>query len=262
MPKPKQIDLCDGSVIPILYEDRNVLALDKPSGWMLAPNTWVHTSRNLQLALDSSLMGGDFWARSRNLKFIRYIHRLDADASGILLMAKNPAVLAVLSKLFEERRVDKHYLAVIEGIPNQTEWECALPLAEKVPSHKPRPGKEGVKTFEASKVRAYVDPQNGKPALTQFRLLAQNGKRALIEAHPLTGRTHQIRVHLAESSFPIVGDTLYGKKGATLALRALQISYRDPFQKKQICITAPYKRFAAAYGFPEFQFPETKSSAE
>ena len=100
MPKPKQIDLCDGSVIPILYEDRNVLALDKPSGWMLAPNTWVHTSRNLQLALESSLMGGDFWARSRNLKFIRYIHRLDADASGILLMAKNPAVLAVLSKLF------------------------------------------------------------------------------------------------------------------------------------------------------------------
>ena len=127
MPKPKQIDLCDGSVIPILYEDRNVLALDKPSGWMLAPNTWVHTSRNLQLALESSLMGGDFWARSRNLKFIRYIHRLDADASGILLMAKNPAVLAVLSKLFEERRVDKHYLAVIEGIPNKAEWECALP---------------------------------------------------------------------------------------------------------------------------------------
>ena len=78
--KPKIIELCDGTVIPILYEDRNVLALDKPSGWMLVPNTWVNTSRNLQLALESSMMGGDFWAKSRNLKFIRWTRTLPASS--------------------------------------------------------------------------------------------------------------------------------------------------------------------------------------
>ena len=255
MAKPKQIELSDGTVIPILYEDRNVLALDKPSGWMLAPNTWIHTSRNLQLALESSMIGGDFWAKSRNLKFIRYIHRLDADASGILLMARNPAVLSVLSNLFEERVVEKHYYAVVEGVPSQKEWECSLPLAEKIPAKKSAPGKGGLKAFEEGKVRSFVDEREGKDAVTFFRLLADNGKRALIEAIPHTGRTHQIRVHLQASAFPIVGDSLYGKKGATLALRATFLSYEDPFQKKRIKIQAPTARFLRTYGFPDYGKP-------
>ena len=255
MAKPKQIELSNGAIIPILYEDRNVLALDKPSGWMLAPNTWVHTSRNLQLALESSLMGRDFWAKSRNLKFIRYIHRLDADASGVLLMARNPAVLSALSARFEGRTVQKRYYAVVEGVPSQSEWECALPLSEKVPPRKSAPGRGGLKAFEEGRVRAVVDEREGKEAFTRFRVLADNGKRALIEAIPLTGRTHQIRVHLQASAFPIVGDTLYGKKGATLALRATYLSYEDPFQKKRIEIQAPTARFLRAYGFKPLETP-------
>ncbi len=75
MAKPKQIDLPDGARIPILYEDRAVLAIDKPAGWLLAPDSWDRTSRNLQLALMSSIRGGDYWARSRNLQFLRFAHR-------------------------------------------------------------------------------------------------------------------------------------------------------------------------------------------
>ena len=82
MAKPDYIELGRDLCIPILYEDRSVLAIDKPAGWMLAPNTWDRTGRNLQLALESSVREGEYWARSRNLKFLRFLHRLDADTSG------------------------------------------------------------------------------------------------------------------------------------------------------------------------------------
>lgn len=271
MPKQKKrnersaIELCDGTVIPILYEDRNVLALDKPSGWMLVPNTWIHTSRNLQLALESSMMGGDFWARSRNLKFIRYIHRLDADASGVLLMARNPVVLSALGRLFEERKVIKRYLAVVDGVPKEREWECTLPLMEKVPEKKCEPGKGGVRAFEEGKVRCCVDQENGKQAQTFFRVLCENGKRALVEAIPHSGRTHQIRVHLWACGCPIIGDSLYGDgnaKGATLALRAVYLEYQDPFQKKNIWIKAPTQRFLQSYDFGNFIYENRGSGSK
>ena len=102
--KPKHIELSEGEiVIPILYEDRSVLALDKPSGWMLAPDSWDRTGRNLQLALHSSMNAGDFWAHSRNLKYLRFVHRLDAETTGITLFAKSAGALRAYSELFENR---------------------------------------------------------------------------------------------------------------------------------------------------------------
>jgi len=76
--KSGAIELGDGTRIPILYEARSVLAIDKPAGWLLAPDSWNKTGRNLQLALRSSIEAGDFWARARNLKFLRFVHRLNA----------------------------------------------------------------------------------------------------------------------------------------------------------------------------------------
>src|SRR5438477_2063753 len=100
MAKPDRIELPEGTVIPILYEDRAVLAIDKPAGWLLAPDSWDRTSRNLQLALMSSIRGGDYWARSRNLQFLRFAHRLDADTSGVLLLVKNSGAVQAYSRLF------------------------------------------------------------------------------------------------------------------------------------------------------------------
>jgi 23S rRNA pseudouridine1911/1915/1917 synthase len=85
MARSKHIELSDGTIIPILYEDRSIIAIDKPAGWMLIPYNWDKTSRNLHPALSSSILAGDHWARSRNLKYLRHVHRLDADTSGILL---------------------------------------------------------------------------------------------------------------------------------------------------------------------------------
>ena len=76
------IVLGDGTRIPILHEDQAVLAIDKPAGWMLAPASWEHTGRNLQRALESCLRGGPFWVRVRQLRFLRFVHRLDADTTA------------------------------------------------------------------------------------------------------------------------------------------------------------------------------------
>ncbi len=95
-----------------------------------------------------------------------------------------------------------------------------------------------------------VDAREGKEAETHFRVLAQQGERVLIEARPFTGRTHQIRVHLAESGLPILGDVLYGIRPETpLALRAVELRYTDPFSRRPIRIRAPIDEFLADYGF-------------
>src|SRR5512136_455169 len=117
MPKPSHIELPTGERFPILYEDRSVLAIDKPPGWMLVPFSWQRTGRNLQAALTSSIAAKDFWARSRNLKYLRFVHRLDADTTGILLVAKSPGAVNTFGTLFESRRMEKVYLAVVHGKP-------------------------------------------------------------------------------------------------------------------------------------------------
>ncbi|HXJ76822.1 MAG TPA: pseudouridine synthase, partial [Candidatus Dormibacteraeota bacterium] len=128
MAKPDHIELPTGDRIPILYEDRSVLAIDKPRGWMLVPFSWQRTNRNLQAALTSSIAAGDFWARSRGLKFLRFVHRLDAETTGILLLAKSQGVVTALGELFESRKMDKVYLAVVHGVPASSEWVCRLNL--------------------------------------------------------------------------------------------------------------------------------------
>jgi RluA family pseudouridine synthase len=217
--KTREIELADGTAIPILYEDRSVLVLDKPAGWLMVPTSWEKTGRNLQLALESSINARDFWARSRNIKFLRFVHRLDAETSGAVLFVRSPGATRAYSELFESREVDKTYLAVVRGVPNETAWKCTRRVA-------------------------------GKDAETSFRVLKTKSGTALIAAHPLTGRTHQIRVHLASNGHPVLGDALYGNEtGKPLALRAIGLAYRDPFTRKNVKIAAPFAEFVRKYQF-------------
>ena len=121
MAKPNFIELPDCEPIPILFEDRSVLAIDKPRGWMLVPHSWQRTSFNLQAAITSSIAAGDFWARSRGLKFLKNVHRLDADTSGILLFAKSAGAVDVrIHQILNAPRlhieVDPHR-AFVDGEP-------------------------------------------------------------------------------------------------------------------------------------------------
>lgn len=249
MARPPYVELDSGKRsirIPILYEDRSVIALDKPPGWLLIPFSWQSTQRNLQAAITSSIAAGDFWARSRNLRHLRHVHRLDGDTSGILLMAKSPGAGNAYSDLFESRRMSKTYLAVVHGVPRETSWTCRTPISQD----------KGVIG------RMKLDPKDGKDAETTFKVLRTLGDRTLIEAHPLTGRTHQIRIHLLEAGCPVVGDEIYGPIPGSpqaktsvrslhfpLALRAVRLEYVDPFQKKRVWIAAPQETFLREYGF-------------
>jgi 23S rRNA-/tRNA-specific pseudouridylate synthase len=270
MAKPDVIELPGAPPIPILYEDRSVLAIDKPRGWMLVPYSWQRTNWNLQAAIVSSIGAGDFWARSRGLKFLKFVHRLDAETTGILLFAKSQGAVESYSDLFEDRRMEKIYLAVVAGAPARSEWTCRLKLG-------PAPGRIG---------RMQVDERSGKESETHFRVMQTIGRgagdpgsphvpsgtgpvdraasntrgraiagvfplRTLIEARPLTGRTHQIRLHLAKTTGPVVGDDVYGRRndGFKLGLRAVRLAFTDPFTRRRIEIRAPIEEFCREYGF-------------
>jgi RluA family pseudouridine synthase len=176
---------------------------------------------------------GEYWARSRNIKFIRFVHRLDAETSGVLLMAKSAGALPVLSGLFESRQMRKKYLAVVHGIPKEASWVCKLKISQET----------------GAKGQMFVDERHGKEAETAFHVLRQGQGSALVEALPLTGRTHQIRVHLAAAGHPVLGDSLYGGMGRDMALRAIELSYTDPFQKRPVRITAPTQEFLRHFHF-------------
>ena len=185
----------------------------------------------------SSIAGKEFWARSRNLKFLRYVHRLDAETTGVLLLAKSPGAVNTYGNLFESRHVEKVYLAVVRGVPKQDEWTCRV--------------KVGPDSRERGRMKA--DARHGREAETHFRVLQSREGITLIEARPVTGRTHQIRVHLAEAGVPVIGDDRYGRQpsqtGMPLGLRAVGLSYRDPFTKRLVQIRASVDEFCRAYGF-------------
>jgi len=243
MAKPNFIELPGCDPIPIIFEDRSVIAIDKPRGWMLVPDSWRKTNWNLQTAIDSSIRADDFWARSRNLRYLRHVHRLDADTSGVMLFAKSEGAMRALGDMFESRRMEKTYLAVVEGVPREKEWTCELPI--------------GPDPLNFGKMR--VDhTEEGKESETHFRVLMSNERFTLIEASPLTGRTHQIRLHLAESGCPIMCDELYGhvEPGFRLGLRAVRLAYKDTFTRRPVNIIAPSENFLKEFGFkltPELQ---------
>ena len=242
--------------IPILYEDRAILAVDKPPGWLLVPFSWQRTGRNLQAAITSSIAAGDFWARSRNLKFLKFVHRLDGETSGILLFSKSVGGTESFGELFESRRMHKTYLVVVEGVPKQTEWTCHAKIA-------PDPERIG---------RMKIDEREGKDSETAFKVLKSVDGKSLIEAKPVTGRTHQIRLHMMVAGCPVVGDEHYGPTAGKavkdrgrmdelfpLGLRAVRLEYEDPFTRRRIVITAPTEDFVRAFGFAEIsKAPKTE----
>lgn len=213
------------------------MAIDKPSGWILAPSHWSNTDRNLQREVELAIAVREHWAKIRNLKFLRFVHRLDGETTGVLLGVKSQGAMKNYSALFESRQVEKKYLAVVTGIPKHKKWVCDLPIGQ-VPN---------------TKGRMRIDRKDGKEAETAFELLETRGDRSLIAAWPLTGRTHQIRIHLKQDGLSIVGDPIYGSvpgaKGEEMGLRSVELKYLDPFQHRPIQIFAPTDLFRKRFGF-------------
>lgn len=176
---------------PILYEDGEALVIDKPAG----------------LPIDRPRKGGPALADhldALRLGFAREpvpVHRLDTDTSGCLLLARNPKAHKRFSAAFEARLVGKTYLGVLAGIPAEEAGRVELALA---------------KISSAAAGWRMIPARQGKPAVTDWRVVALAGGRALVEFRPETGRTHQIRVHAASGiGIALLGDPVYGPRSGT-----------------------------------------------
>ena len=169
----------------VVYEDENIAAVNKSSGIAVSPDRWDPGMERLDRQVADFL----------RLEKIYTVHRIDKETSGLVVFAKDSGTHKSLSLAFEGRQIQKRYIAVVHGRPSWKETVCDLGL---VP--------DGNKRH-----LTIIDKFRGKKSFTGFRLLACAGNYSVLEARPETGRTHQIRVHLAALGHPIVCDELYGK---------------------------------------------------
>ena len=207
--------------LDILYEDAHVLAVCKPSGQVTHPAARNFTGTLLNAAVHHLKEGG-----GRKGKGLRpgVVHRLDRETSGVLVIAKDAKSLEILSRQFEKRTVEKIYRAVVCGRMEHKKGEIV--------------GAVG-KDSSGSKMAVTT---SGKYARTDFKLLENKDDFAYLEAYPKTGRTHQIRVHLAKIGHPVLGDPLYSnpaKDAPRMMLHAWRLTFTHPKTNKSMTLTAP-----------------------
>lgn len=196
----------------IVYEDEWLLVVNKPAGMLSVPG---------KEALNSVYQF--LHERYPEATGPMLVHRLDMATSGLLLAAKDKDTHQVLQALFSGRQIKKRYTAILSGTVSTDEGVISLPLC---PNLHDRP-------------RQIVSFEHGKPAVTRYKVLERKNGKTLIAFYPLTGRTHQLRVHAAHQqglSCPIVGDELYGKRADRLYLHAAELSFTHPISGKDITI--------------------------
>jgi RluA family pseudouridine synthase len=182
--------------IPVLFEDEHLLALDKPAGLLTSPDRYDAERPNLMKLLHAGIEAAKPWARERHLTYLSNAHRLDFETSGVILLAKNKPALVALADQFGSERPRKKYVALVQGVPEEDHFT----VDEKISQH---PLKVGMMR---------VDTKGGKKSKTEFEVLEKFSRWSFLRCFPLTGRTHQIRIHLKHAGFPIVADELYGGK--------------------------------------------------
>lgn len=201
--------------IPIIYQDEQLLVVNKPSGLLTVPGRGPDKQDCLINRLLEDFPNG------------RIVHRLDQATSGLVIIALSYESQRELSKLFEQRKVAKSYIAIVGGNIAEQAGEVKLPLICDWPN---RP-------------RQMVDHENGKAAETRFKVIERDFKAnsCRVELIPVTGRSHQLRVHMLELGHPILGDNLYAPEGLRqaanrLLLHARALDFLQPFTGEQVSI--------------------------
>lgn len=236
-PKKFGVQLCEGDVIDvtipavksadivaqdiplnILFEDDDVLVINKPAGMVVHPGAGHQdgTLVNAVLGYDTELDGIGGEERPG------IVHRLDKDTSGVIIVAKNEKALHWLQEQFRSRQTKKTYIALVDGKPATPKGRIEAPIGRD-PSDR--------------KKMTITTTKKGREAVSEYQVTENFAKHTLLEFHPLTGRTHQIRLHCAFLGCPIVGDTMYGKRNQTIAmdrhfLHAARLEIRLPDQEE------------------------------
>lgn len=208
-------DMLDDIHLQILYEDEYLLIINKPSGYIIYPEN--HLGHGTIVNMVANL----YQKRGLNLS-IRHCHRLDKDTSGCLVFAKDVITHSAMCKLFEERRIEKTYWAYVEG----------------------RIEKPGIVNYAIGRDRhingKMVVYAHGKKAKTTYKPLSYKNNTTLLEVKIDTGRTHQIRVHMATIGHPLLGDTLYGNQSTgRVMLHCKTLSFIHPITSEKLYVEAP-----------------------
>jgi len=211
IPPPSPTSLVPEDIaLQVIYEDSDILVVDKPAGMLVHPAAGQYTGTlvNAVLARCPDLGGIDGSLRPG------IVHRLDKETSGLMVVAKNDAAHASLSRQIKQRSVTKIYIALVTGHLSPEKGVIDAPIGRN-PSNRKR--------------MAVVS--GGREARTRYRVLGYPGEHTLVEAMPETGRTHQIRVHFAAIGHPVFGDMVYGKRSPLLGrqfLHAQRLGFRLP----------------------------------
>lgn len=206
--------------ITVVYEDKSLIAIDKPPGMVVHP-----TYRNWS----GTLLNAVLWhVRGRAGIEPSIVTRLDKGTSGLVLVALTPEVHARIQRDVAAGRVRKEYLAIVRGTPAPARGSIALPLARSLEDR-----------------RRVVVTAAGQHSQTEYEVLSTTNGHSLVRCQLVTGRTHQIRVHLADRGWPIVGDRVYGEPHAALtrqALHAWRVSLPHPVTREPLQLEAPVPR--------------------
>ena len=234
--------------IPVLFADEHLLALDKPVGLLTSPDRHTPDRPSLLGLLHTGIAAGKPWATARGISYLMNTHRLDAETSGVLLLARSKAVLVALANLFSTEKPRRQYLALAHGTPGEDRFE----IDAKIAPHPVRPG------------LMRIDLRDGKRSRTCFVVLEKFARATLLQCELLTERPHQIRLHLGHAGLRVVGDELYGgkplwlsrlkpdfrlKQGRTerpllarAAIHAEQLALPHPVTGEALTITAPWPK--------------------
>lgn len=189
------------------FQDEHLLIVNKPAGLLSVPGRGEDKQDCLSVRIQQVFPDA------------LVVHRLDMATSGLMVFARGEAIQRELSRMFREREVTKRYVALVAGVLENEVGEIDLPLMVDWPN---RP-------------KSKVDHESGKPSLTRYRLLGIEDRDSRVELEPITGRTHQLRLHLASIGHPIIGDTLYdGRSAERLMLHATHLAFVHPVTPKPL----------------------------